>query len=93
MNVIGASVSEAIYASHETRDIVLPNQTEHASQIAVDIGGSLAKVTYFTPSADRKGGRLHFKKFESGKVDEYIDYIVHLFENAQHYNNSSQQVL
>lgn len=37
MNVIGASVSEAIYASHETRDIVLPNQTEHASQIAVDV--------------------------------------------------------
>lgn len=49
-------------------------------------------MTYFAPSADRKGSRLHFKKSESEKV-EYIDYIVHLFENAQHYNNSSQQVL
>lgn len=37
MNVVGASVSEAFYAAHETRDIVLPNQTEHVSQIAVDV--------------------------------------------------------
>ncbi|KAL9537528.1 hypothetical protein MBANPS3_011699 [Mucor bainieri] len=86
MNVVGASVSEAFYAAHETRDIVLPNQTEHVSQIAVDIGGSLAKVIYFTLSADRKGGRLHFKKFETEKVDECIDYIVALLKDAQHYN-------
>ena len=37
MNIVGASVSEAFYAAHETRDIVLPNQTEHVSQIAVDV--------------------------------------------------------
>lgn len=38
MNVIGASVSEAApTGAHETRDIVLPNQTEHVSQIAVDV--------------------------------------------------------
>lgn len=37
MNVVGASVSETFYASRETRDIVLPNQTEHVSQIAVDV--------------------------------------------------------
>lgn len=38
MNVIGASVSEATLASHhETRDIVLPNQTDHVPQVAVDV--------------------------------------------------------
>lgn len=38
MNVIGASVSEATsFGAHETRDIVLPNQNEHVSQIAVDV--------------------------------------------------------
>jgi type II pantothenate kinase len=37
MNIVGASVSEAFYAAHETRDIVLPNQTNHVSQIAVDV--------------------------------------------------------
>lgn len=41
MNVVGASVSEAFYAAHETRDIVLPNQTEHVSQIAVDVSNPL----------------------------------------------------
>ena len=41
MNVIGASVSEAVtLGSHETRDIVLPNQTEHVSQIAVDVSST-----------------------------------------------------
>lgn len=37
MNITGASVSEAKYEAHETRDIVLPNQTEHVSQIAIDV--------------------------------------------------------
>lgn len=37
MNVLGASVSEAFYASHETRDIFLPNQTESVSQVAIDV--------------------------------------------------------
>ncbi|KAI8365627.1 pantothenate kinase [Choanephora cucurbitarum] len=90
MNIVGASVSEAFYAAHETRDIVLPNQTEHVSQIAVDIGGSLAKVIYFTLSTDKKGGRLHFKKFETEKVDECIDYIVALLKDAKRHGTHSQ---
>ncbi|KAI8979855.1 pantothenate kinase [Mycotypha africana] len=93
MNVIGASVSEAFYAAHETRDIVLPNQKEHVSQIAVDIGGSLAKITYFTLSADGKGGRLHFKKFETENVDECIDYIVALLKDAQQHHHFGQPVV
>lgn len=35
MNLAGASVSEA--ATNETRDIVLPNQTEHVAHIAIDV--------------------------------------------------------
>ncbi|KAG0169422.1 hypothetical protein DFQ28_003680 [Apophysomyces sp. BC1034] len=83
MNVVGASVSEALFAAHETRDIVLPNQTEHVAQIAVDIGGSLAKIVYFTSAADRKGGRLHFKKFETEYIDECIDFIAELVADAR----------
>ncbi|KAI8875767.1 pantothenate kinase [Backusella circina FSU 941] len=83
MNITGASVSEAKYEAHETRDIVLPNQTEHVSQIAIDIGGSLAKLVYFTSAADRKGGRLHFKKFETDKIDECIDYVAELMSDAR----------
>ncbi|KAI9486487.1 MAG: pantothenate kinase [Benjaminiella poitrasii] len=90
MNIVGACVSEAFHSAHETRDILLPNQTEHVSQIAVDIGGTLAKITYFTLFADRKGGRLHFKTFETEKVDECIDYIVKLLKDAQHHYGSQQ---
>ncbi|KAI9016414.1 type II pantothenate kinase [Phycomyces nitens] len=85
MNVVGASVSEANYAAHETRDIVLPNQNVHVSQIAVDIGGSLAKIVYFTSSTeDCKGGRLHFKKFETERIDDCIDFIAELMDDARH---------
>jgi type II pantothenate kinase len=50
----------------------------------------LAKVTYFTLSADRRGGRLHFKKFETEKVDDWMDFMVCLFKNTQ---CPTQQVL
>ncbi|KAI8080010.1 pantothenate kinase [Halteromyces radiatus] len=84
MNVLGASVSEAITDPvHETRDILLPNQTEHVAQIAVDIGGSLAKIVYFTAFKGRTGGRLHFKKFETEKIDECIEFIAELVKDAQ----------
>ncbi|ORZ08195.1 fumble-domain-containing protein [Absidia repens] len=83
MNMIGASVSEAsLDAAHETRDIVLPNQNEHVAQIAVDIGGSLAKIVYFTSSTVH-GGRLHFKKFETEKIDQCIEFISELVKDAQ----------
>lgn len=36
---------------NDSRDIYLPNHVEAVSHIAVDIGGSLAKVVYFTRSA------------------------------------------
>ncbi|CAB4486120.1 fumble-domain-containing protein [Rhizophagus irregularis] len=75
MNVTGAKICDE--GPHpETRDIVLPNQTESVSQIAVDIGGSLAKVVYFSNIS--KGGRLNFIKFETEKIDECIDFIRNL---------------
>ncbi|QRW24702.1 pantothenate kinase [Rhizoctonia solani] len=38
-------------ATRDSRGIYLPNHIEPVSHIAVDIGGSLAKVVYFTRSA------------------------------------------
>lgn len=84
MNVDGASVSEAKLAANETRDIVLPNQTEHVAHIAIDIGGSLAKIVYFTSSStDKSGGRLHFKKIETERIDECIDFVAELMADAR----------
>ncbi|CCH45407.1 Pantothenate kinase 1 [Wickerhamomyces ciferrii] len=54
INVTGAFiVDEELYEDEEsipeTNDIVLPYQnTENISHIAIDIGGSLAKIVYFT---------------------------------------------
>ncbi|KAF0444850.1 pantothenate kinase [Gigaspora margarita] len=78
MNVTGAKICEEL-PHPETRDIVLPNQSDYVSHIAVDIGGSLAKVVYFSrkPTCST-GGRLNFTKFETEKIDECIEFIENL---------------
>ncbi|KAG9123339.1 hypothetical protein FRC07_015071 [Ceratobasidium sp. 392] len=45
-------LSEDSPATRDSRGIYLPNHIEPVSHIAVDIGGSLAKVVYFTRSAE-----------------------------------------
>lgn len=41
-------------AQHDTRDIRLPNQSAVVSHVALDIGGSLAKLVYFSREPDSK---------------------------------------
>ncbi|EHA8590419.1 pantothenate kinase 2 [Cocos nucifera] len=93
----------AIQGNFEERNptILLPNQSDDISHLALDIGGSLIKLVYFSRheehSADDKrkrsikkrfgisngsrrsypilGGRLHFVKFETGKLNECLDFI------------------
>lgn len=67
--------------------ILLPHQSEYVSHIALDIGGSLIKLVYFSrdPLA-AGGGKLHFVKFETTKVDECIDFIE---AKGLHRHNSS----
>ncbi|CAK7272124.1 hypothetical protein SEPCBS57363_004972 [Sporothrix epigloea] len=65
---------------HLPFDIRLPNHHAVVSHIAVDIGGTLAKVVYFsreTASAD-PGGRLNFLSFETDKIDDCIDFLLDL---------------
>ncbi|KAK6261201.1 hypothetical protein QUC31_007017 [Theobroma cacao] len=93
----------AIQGSSEERDptILLPNQSDDISHLALDIGGSLIKLVYFSRHEDRSiddkrkktvkerlgisngnrrsypilGGRLHFVKFETSKLNECLDFI------------------
>ncbi|KAF1987232.1 pantothenate kinase [Aulographum hederae CBS 113979] len=62
---------------HDTSDIVLPNHKAVVSHIAVDIGGSLAKLVYFSHEHKslEAGGRLNFLKFETDKIDSCIDFM------------------
>ncbi|KAI9174533.1 hypothetical protein LWI28_018667 [Acer negundo] len=93
----------AIGGNFEEKDptILLPNQSDDLSHLALDIGGSLIKLVYFSrhegQSIDDKrtktlkerlgiangtrrsypilGGRLHFVKFETTKINECLDFI------------------
>lgn len=56
--------------------IIFPKQEVDITHIAVDIGGSLAKVVWF--SKLEEGGRLNFRKFETAKINELIDFLKEL---------------
>ena len=73
--------------------IVLPHM-QYVNHFAVDIGGSLVKLVYFsqersqkTRSAryDKHGGRLHFVKFETSRLPQLFDFIqskrMHILED------------
>lgn len=49
-NEAGTSAAAAEYGARDSRDIYLPAHTEWLSHVALDIGGSLAKVVYFSRS-------------------------------------------
>ncbi|KAK9456573.1 type II pantothenate kinase [Dipodascopsis uninucleata] len=57
------------------RDIMLPHHTAEVSHIAIDIGGSLAKLVYFTKDGDNLGGRLNFTMFETENIDKCIEFM------------------
>ncbi|KAM3587146.1 hypothetical protein VKS41_002187 [Umbelopsis sp. WA50703] len=83
MNVIGARLSAETIANNETRDIYLPNQTEQVSQVAIDIGGSLTKIVYYTSTPGIQGGRLHFKRVETEMIDTGIELVARLLQDTQ----------
>lgn len=75
---------------HETKDIRLPNHTAVVSHIAVDIGGSLAKLVYFSREAHSTdpGGRLNFQSFETDRIDDCIEFMRHLKDEQLALNGS-----
>ncbi|KAL9138312.1 MAG: hypothetical protein Q9175_000455 [Cornicularia normoerica] len=77
-------------AQHDTRDIRLPNHKAVVSHVALDIGGSLAKLVYFSREPDSKelGGRLNFLKFETDKIDQCFQFVKELKTKQQPLNGS-----
>ncbi|KAI1149960.1 fumble-domain-containing protein [Nemania diffusa] len=75
---------------HEGKDIRLPNHTAVVSHVAVDIGGSLAKLVYFSREAHstEPGGRLNFHSFETDHIDDCIEFMRHLKDNQLALNGS-----
>ncbi|KAL8953989.1 MAG: hypothetical protein Q9222_000199 [Ikaeria aurantiellina] len=80
-------------ALHDT-DIRLPNHKAVVSHVALDIGGSLAKLVYFSQEPDSKdlGGRLNFLKFETDRIDQCLEFVKGLQaeHQIQHGSNSTR---
>ncbi|KAK4161830.1 fumble-domain-containing protein [Cladorrhinum sp. PSN259] len=76
---------------HETSDIRLPNHTAVVSHIAIDIGGSLAKLVYFSREAHstEPGGRLNFLSFETDHIDECLEFMRKLKRKYNRLNGGS----
>ncbi|RYP77523.1 hypothetical protein DL771_001096 [Monosporascus sp. 5C6A] len=87
---IGNNNGQSAGGYYETNDIRLPNHTAVVSHIAVDIGGSLAKLVYFSREAHSTGpgGRLNFQSFETDRIDECIEFMRHLKDNQLALNGS-----
>ncbi|KAJ3118657.1 hypothetical protein HDU96_010641 [Phlyctochytrium bullatum] len=62
---------------------MFPHQEEDVNQIAVDIGGSLAKVVWFSKANSNNigGGRLNFVKFETQKIDDCLNFVKHVLDS------------
>ncbi|EPQ66496.1 Bgt-4605 [Blumeria graminis f. sp. tritici] len=75
---------------HDTQDIRLPNHTAVVSHIAVDIGGSLAKLVYFSRELHSRepGGRLNFINFETEHIDDCVEFMKQLKLKQQRLNGS-----
>ncbi|KAL8661353.1 MAG: hypothetical protein Q9202_005655 [Teloschistes flavicans] len=75
---------------HDT-DIRLPNHKAVVSHVALDIGGSLAKLVYFSQEPDSKddGGRLNFLKFETDRIDRCLEFVKRL-QNEFHMQNGQK---
>lgn len=76
---------------HHKRDIRLPNHTSVVSHVAADIGGSLAKIVYFSRENDNaeSGGRLHFLSFETDQIDNCIEYL-RCLQSKHHESNGAR---
>lgn len=79
---------------HDPKDIRLPNHTTVVSHIAVDIGGSLAKLVYFSrePGDDAIGGRLNFFKFETERIDACIEFMRKLQADQKRHGTKSEEL-
>lgn len=87
----GSSSRGGSPSRQESKDIRLPNHTAVVSHIAVDIGGSLAKLVYFSrePHSTEPGGRLNFVSFETDHIDDCLEFMRALKRKHETLNGSN----
>ena len=76
-----ASTSSSHHPKPEAPAITLPMQREAVRHFAMDLGGSLVKLVYFSPGGTDAlgrrvaGGRLHFRKFPTSHLEDCMRFI------------------
>ena len=77
---------------HNIRGIRLPHHTAVVSHVALDIGGSLAKLVYFSrePNSQELGGRLNFLNFETDRIGQCFEFVQQLLKTKQQALNGSR---
>ena len=86
-----SSAPQATTATHAQTDVArrnvpeapaisLPRQRDAVRHFAMDLGGSLVKLVYFSPGGldehgEPRGGRLHFRKFASAHLEDCMEFI------------------
>ncbi|KAI9501708.1 hypothetical protein GGI25_006247 [Coemansia spiralis] len=78
INSSGATIDDI--ERDTANDILLPNQLGRVQKVAVDIGGTLAKVVYLTTTPENQGGRLHFTAFNTDNIDKCLVFIRSLLQ-------------
>ncbi|MCJ1473451.1 hypothetical protein MMC13_002102 [Lambiella insularis] len=88
--IVAPQSVDDVGAVHGARDIRLPHHNAVVSHVAVDIGGSLAKLVYFSrePKSREHGGRLSFINFETHSIGQCLDFIKRLKSKQQELNGS-----
>lgn len=83
----GSSTSRDSKNAH----IALPKHNSEVIHIAVDIGGTLTKLVYFTASGRAGtlgGGKLHFQDFQTGSFEAgALDYMIRLVKRSTQKKN------
>ncbi|TKA62226.1 hypothetical protein B0A49_10091 [Cryomyces minteri] len=91
---LGSTCTHALgsqYPYDEEPEVQLPHNLQSVSHIAVDIGGTLAKVVYFSPYRSAAGqdgqgrdrGVLRFGRFETDKIEDCIKFMRRFLADAK----------
>lgn len=80
------TAAEAAARDSKNAHIALPKHNSEVIHIAVDIGGTLTKLVYFTASSrpgTTGGGKLHFQDFQTGSFEDgALDFMVRLVKRS-----------
>lgn len=81
--------------SHLAVDVGLVNHNLRQDLVFIyqQIGGSLAKLVYFTRDPNGNGGTLNFKNFETEKIDDLIYFMARLINGKKSQSNGSSNTL